>query len=545
MEGNRRSYISEEDGSRGSHQSLLHRQHAPAKRKCCPQVRRIGSKGAVLVIMWTFLSYASLINPVYENIFAEGTPDYLTKASIIGIGAVVLIGPVAGLFASIYYGRYKTVRTSLWLIWTGNGVTVPLFILQWFLPDSQQILSYSGFLIAAVVSFVGFGLFLGNSVPFGLDQMPDASGEQIKAFIHWYTFSVLTGLYIAGPGPAFIMCTKLDSSDIDLILSLISVVLPSVTLCSSFLLRGWLTIEPEGINPVKNVCRVLKFAVKHKDPVNRSAFTYCEDERPSRMDLAKSKYGGPFTNEEVEDVKTCLRMVLVIGSVSIPGLTAAFVYMVSVVEALNAEFNFSSPLCSKHTGYLITLSMFPVYEIFFYPLIRKWIPSTLRRVGLAQTLIIFASLILLVSSTIWYIYTSPTMCMFTSESSSQFPVDYSWVEVPIDVLLYGSGFLIFTALLEFVCAQAPYNMRGLLVGLVHSVVWFSLLLGGGIYTLWSELYREKGPDKPSCGVWLYLFTTVATMLGCGLWCVVAKWYKKRVRDEPEMCRIYAENYYDH
>ncbi len=60
---------------------------------------------------------------------------------------------------------------------------------------------------------------------------------------------------------------------------------------------------------------VLKFAVKNEKPIRRSAFTYCEDEQPSRIDLGKSKYGGPFTNEEVEDVKTFLRMLLVISSI--------------------------------------------------------------------------------------------------------------------------------------------------------------------------------------------------------------------------------------
>ena len=49
--------------------------------------------------------------------------------------------------------------------------------------------------------------------------------------------------------------------------------------------------------------RVTKFAYQHKVPVHRSAFTYCEDELPSGLDLGKSKYGGPFTTEEVEDVK--------------------------------------------------------------------------------------------------------------------------------------------------------------------------------------------------------------------------------------------------
>ncbi len=37
--------------------------------------------------------------------------------------------------------------------------------------------------------------------------------------------------------------------------------------------------------------------------LNRSAFTYWEENIPSRLDLGKSRFGGPFTTEQVEDVR--------------------------------------------------------------------------------------------------------------------------------------------------------------------------------------------------------------------------------------------------
>ena len=39
---------------------------------------------------------------------------------------------------------------------------------------------------------------------------------------------------------------------------------------------------------------------------------FCEDKLPSRFDFGKSKYGGPFTTEQVEDVKTFLRMSVIL-----------------------------------------------------------------------------------------------------------------------------------------------------------------------------------------------------------------------------------------
>ena len=71
-------------------------------------------------------------------------------------------------------------------------------------------------------------------------------------------------------------------------------------------------INPVQSTPFKLIVNVIKFAWKHKYPVYRSAFTYWENDIPSRINLGKNKYGGPFTNEQVEDVKTLLQLLLLI-----------------------------------------------------------------------------------------------------------------------------------------------------------------------------------------------------------------------------------------
>jgi peptide/histidine transporter 3/4 len=74
----------------------------------------------------------------------------------------------------------------------------------------------------------------------------------------------------------------------------------------------WFHIEPAGANPYKLVYKVFKFAYQLKVPLKRGAFTYCEDESPSRMDLGKQKYGGPYTTKQVEDVKAFLGILKVL-----------------------------------------------------------------------------------------------------------------------------------------------------------------------------------------------------------------------------------------
>ena len=158
--------------------------------------------------------------------------------------------------------------------------------------------------------------FSANAIQFGMDQLHDSPSEDSVLFIHWFVFTSHLGaainkfvismmfiLHINIYGhkkyiPEFIA----GSHAIPIV--------AFVLLCISALIarrkRHWFLIDSGSRNPYKLVYKVIKFAAQHKSPIHRSAFTYCEDELPSRMDLAKEKYGGPFTTEQVEDVKAFL-----------------------------------------------------------------------------------------------------------------------------------------------------------------------------------------------------------------------------------------------
>ena len=93
---------------------------------------------------------------------------------------------------------------------------------------------------------------------------------------------------------------------------------------SDYFCQQWLGRTHKVTNPIKLVIQVLNYTRKHRYPERRSAFTYIDEEQPTRMDYGKEKFGGPFTEEEVEDVKTVLRMIplviclsLTIGACSI------------------------------------------------------------------------------------------------------------------------------------------------------------------------------------------------------------------------------------
>ena len=87
--------------------------------------------------------------------------------------------------------------------------------------------------------------------------------------------------------------------------------------------RHNLDTTPHITNPIKLIFKVLNYmyARKTKYPQNRSALTYYLDEAPSRIDIGKEKFGGPFVEEQVEDVKTVLRFlplfICIIGAAQI------------------------------------------------------------------------------------------------------------------------------------------------------------------------------------------------------------------------------------
>ena len=148
-------------------------------------------------------------------------------------------------------------------------------------------------------------------------------------------------------------------------------------------------------NPIKLINRVLCYARKHKYPENRSALTYWEEEAPSRLDLGKNKYGGPFTEEEVEDVKTVFRMLpLFIG------FFAIILYDDSYWSAVDS---FTLPTCLAVTDFLYHISsviLMLLYLFFIRVCFYKYIPSMLTRISVG----LFLAFIVTISKNLMIIF---------------------------------------------------------------------------------------------------------------------------------------------
>ena len=170
-------------------------------------------------------------------------------------------------------------------------------------------------LVLAIVSLsigiIGIGSFYTIMLPFALDQIIGASAEQLSAAVQWYCWGFNTAVLWEDVAE---LTNHLQYKDI-----LPVIFLTLATLClSAVLIMGclyhkWLDTNNKTGNPIKLIFQVLNYARKNKCPRLHSALTYIDEEHPSCLDFGKHKFGGPFTEEEVEDVKTvfCLIPLLV------------------------------------------------------------------------------------------------------------------------------------------------------------------------------------------------------------------------------------------
>ena len=173
------------------------------------------------------------------------------------------------------------------------------------------------FLFVLIIGIAGYGA---NFIQFGLDQLLEAPSHHQALFVHWAKWCYDS----TNMGSMFLIYIAMLYDDITYTTEAISVSSLYTLLGFVFLLlllfscwkRHWFNSEPAGHhNPYKTVIKVLHFAWKHKQTFQRSAFTYCDDERPSRLDFAKERYGGPFTTEQVEDVTTLLKVVVILSAI--------------------------------------------------------------------------------------------------------------------------------------------------------------------------------------------------------------------------------------
>ena len=268
---------------------------------CKYKVRFFSSKGGILSFLWNLLIWVSMamiffhlnsiLNSLTTRLFVF---NLFSGLSFIPLLAAVVFTLLSGWLADAIYGNYKVFRFGVTLLFLSAVINCVMLILGTLVREDNNTAKLTHLIVAGTLFSAGMCLCSASSLPLGLDQMPDASASSLSSFITWYVFSICTGLWLenifrVSQNYCF---DKTIRSNFSLLLALFSVLCISVVLLSvSVFLPKWFIVEPKSPQTLKNIYKVLKFAVKHKAPLNRSAFTYWEEDIPSRIDLGKSKYG--------------------------------------------------------------------------------------------------------------------------------------------------------------------------------------------------------------------------------------------------------------
>lgn len=507
------------------------------KQYCKPHyhTKWVKSKGALLVLSWSFLTmsivyYYSISKP-RDSISVKAGHMRPKGSELIGMGSLLLIG---GWLADAYFGRYKVIRSGLWIMWIGSLISTCSLVIAKF----NMIYEHKGdrwvSLFSKLVMGSGFGLFQSNIIQFGIDQLSEASSTEITSFITCYTLTLFLS--------AFVMYFSALCAP-DYVGVLIMTVCLTLALCMYFLFNHVLIKEQIIQNPLPLIWKVVQYSIKNRSLQHR--FSTLQDH--SLLDIAKTVYAGPFSSEQVEDVKAFFRVMAVIIACSLPhsGITSISTIKDALLPHLLHFPNASSSLsrCYRaltlmHASFTFSVVLVLLYLIIIQPLFYNCIPkvniTTKFIIALALYLMRILSLLAIESASYQYriqtVSANITRCYTPQKRHHTITnIGSEWIVVP-EILSGLSIFILILAGLEFVCAQAPFNMKGLIFGIAYALFGSFTVVQTGLlapFYFVKETVWEKAPL--TCGIWYFLIQAILVLVCFVLMITVIRRYKSRTR----------------
>ena len=420
----------------------------------------------ILLIWLTLFRLSRDLQKSTDYWFKSGPSAYISLAS--GLGSYFL-APFIGWLADVKLGRYKVIIYGT----LASFAASILFAVEPFIGAIfGKVLSC----LAHAVDNISSTGFTAAMLPFMTDQLIGATADELSAVVYWFYWVGSLSFALAGS----VLCSGY-TFPLDVIAVLCAACLAMI-IVSDCLCQQWLDRTHKITNPIKLIVQVLNYARKNRFPQRRSAFTYMDEEQPSRLDFGKEKFGGPFTEEEVEDVKTVIRLLPLVACL---GISVGSVWEVLDLDAFdNYYINCVLSITVMHG--LPPLLLIPIYQFLLYPLFHKWVPRMLRRInaGLFLHLVSFA-LCAVLGYTHSGDFTGYLTCttLNTTETPNKL-VEWYWKLAP--QTLYGVAVSLLTVLMfEFAIAQSPDKMKGLVIGMLYAFMGISM----GIQTVLNAFFR--------------------------------------------------------
>ena len=508
---------------------------ATTARTTCMQYCQPFPRGTLLMLLISCLLYA--VHWFVYSAIAFSLPDNFRFLLDCAHPAFYVLLPLTGWVAESWLGRYRAIVAGL-LITTA---ALLLFHATFLMLQSQwsPITAFTLAVIALVVGTLGAGNTYTIMLPFTLDQMIGASAEKLSAAVQWYYWVFNIALMVKD----VLHCIPIQNHF--QFLPMVFLTLGSLSLSAALIMdclyHKWLDTHKKTGNPIKLIFKVLNYARKNKCPQRRSALTYIDEEHPSRIDFGKHKFGGPFTEEEVEDVKTVFRLTPLLVSASGAILTFQIYDQFDLHAIPTSKQTFECVYNLKKTIYYASsFILIPIYRFILYPLVHKHVPSMLKLMGTG----LFSCFMIMVIEnnllSIGHFYSNVSHCVFNDlTETGTIPIPLYWVLI-IDFANGVGVVLIMCSLFEFVVAQAPNRMRGIMMGLMITAIGISTLAN---YTL-SKIFQQLQAASPSCVFYYYLVLSLLLLLILIVFVILAKRYKLREREKHINIQAIVEEHYE-
>ena len=473
---------------------------------------------------------------MYQYFTIRDPRDPIEKKLNSNSGEILAIGlllPIGGWLADAYFGRYRVIRFGMWTMWFGAMMNGFSFVIgKVFLIYGSHGDPWVSF-ACRVIMGAGLGAFQANIIQFGIDQLMDAPSTEVKSFISWYTittfssgFTVYFSSYCA---PAYVAV-------------LVVAVCLTLAVISNFLLNNWLHKEQVVNNPLPLILKVVYFSFRNKDKRHRQNLIFPEQNQGSlsMLNISKRVYGGPFSSDQVEDVKTFFRVlvVFIVFIIAYSGLPIVNSVSNKVLTHLRnwpkdrGIRGCYQGLSVYYVDYTFVLVTVLLYKAFIHPLFHRCIPSVSITTKFSYSVLFFFGgvISLLGIETTSYVQQTESnqtivRCLFQSEHIID--VDYYCVVIPS--VLSGFSILLFIiSAIEFICAQAPFNMKGLILGLGCALYGLSSLIQAGISFLFTQSnIWESAPL--TCEIWYLILQGFIVQVGFLVALLIVKMYKRRTR----------------
>ena len=407
----------------------------------------------LMLMVWKLLfRFPRVLLVRAQSVFFAGSDvvNYLVMAVIFGS---TIIAPLFGWLADVKLGRYKAIIYGAMASFTAS-ILFSVALL------AGEAIGKGLTVIAIPIQSFGSTISLVAILPFMTDQLIGATSDELSAIVHWFYWveKLNTGLNMA------IFCLKGSVTDLmyNVITAVVSAVAMAVIIISDCLCQQSLDKTHKISNPIKLIIQVLNYARKHSYPERRSAFTYIDEEHPSRLDFGKEKFGGSFSEEEVEDVKTVLRLIPLVACIS---LCVSISSWTPLLKHIPIHSNFAACWVGSAVTWIAPLILIPLYQLVF-PLFHRLVSRMLRSVGigLALQLLGFAGCMAVKGCSHSGDLSYLTCTLVNTTVLPGLVVEWYWQIAPMLVYSVGRA-LVFILVLEFCIAQSPDKMKGLVIGL--------------------------------------------------------------------------------